>query len=126
MVKIASIFVPAYKKAPFPGQTPEPFPNATVDQFESELVKRTLGVVKNKPVDRLMVDPGRKAPYHLLMVRYDFEIDTTESSLAEVISLALSLFGVEAVTVYLNGEAEDFDASAAEDFAAGLHDWNQS
>lgn len=123
-MKIASIFIPTYAKAPFPGQTPEPYPQKTREKFEHELVKQTLGVVCYKPADRLLVDPGKLAPYRLAVTRYDFEVDTTETALAEVIKLALVLFNVEAVTVYLDGEAEDFDLAAAEDFASGVHDWN--
>lgn len=124
-MKIASIFVPAYVKPAHVGQTPEPQPQKTVEKFEKELVNRVNGVVKHKPHEKLYADQAFGGVGRQVVIRYDFEVDTAEPALAEVISLALSLFGVGMVTVYLDDtEAEDFDASAAEDLSIGAHSWS--
>lgn len=124
-VKIASIFIPAYIRPPYPGQTPEPQPQRTVDKFERELLARVNGIVRHKPHERLSEDKSRGGIVRDLIVRYDFEIDTAEPALAEVIQLALTLFSLEQVTVYLDDtEAEDFDAAAADDLSIGAHDWS--
>lgn len=124
-VKIASIFVPAYVKPATVGQTPEPYPQRSVDQWEKELVARVNGVVKHKPHERLFPDKARGGVDRQVVIRYDFEVDTTEPALAEVIALALNIFNVKMVTVYLDdAEAEDFDADAAESLSIGAHDWS--
>lgn len=124
-VKIASIFIPAYVRPPYPGQTPEARPQRTVDKFERELLARVNGIVKYKPAERLSLDEARGGIVRDLTVRYDFEIDTAEPALAEVIQLALALFTLEQVTVYLDDtEAEDFDKDAADSLSIGAHDWS--
>lgn len=124
-VKIASILVPVYIKPNHQGQTPEVYPTRTVDKWEKELTDRVNGVVKHKPVERLSANTLQGGVERMVVVRYDFEVDTSEPALQEVIALALAIFNVKLVTVYLDDtQAEDFDADAAESLSIGAHDWS--
>jgi len=123
-VKIASIFIPAYVKPAHVGQTPDPQPHRLVEQWERELVNRAPGVVKHKPHDRLYPDKAFGGVGRQVVIRYDFEVDMDEPSLSEIIALALTIFNLKMVTVYLDDtQAEDFDSEAAENLSLGIHDW---
>jgi hypothetical protein len=124
-VKIASILVPVYIRPNHQGQTPEPYGQTIVERWERELVARVNGVVQHKPTQQLFPDHANGGVVRKTVVRYDFEVDTTEPALAEVIALALSIFNVKMVTVLLDDtEAEDFDMDAAEALSIGAHDWS--
>lgn len=124
-IKIASLLVPAYIKPVHEGQTPEVYASRVTEKWETELVARVNGVVKHKPTERLAANPLKGGIARMVVVRYDFEVDTTEPALAEVIALALSTFGVKLLTVYLSDtQAEEFDAEAAEELSIGAHDWS--
>lgn len=126
-IKIASIFIPAYIKPAHVGQTPEVYPSRITEKWERELTARVNGIVKHKPTERLFSDQAFGGVGRQVVVRYDFEIDTREPALAEVIGLALTLFNIPQVTVYRDDtEAEDFDTAAAEELSIGAHAWSEA
>lgn len=125
-IKIASIFVPVYIKPNHHGQTPEVYSSRVVEKWETELTARVNGVVKHKPTEFLFPDKAHGGIERKVVARYDFEVDTAEPALAEVITLALSIFNVKLVTVYLDdAQAEDFDTDAAEELGIGAHAWSE-
>lgn len=126
-IKIASLLIPAYIKPVHQGQTPEVYSSRVVEKWEKELTARVNGVVKHKPTEQLFSNQAHGGIERKVVVRYDFEVDTNEPALAEVIALSLSIFNVKLVTVYLDdAQAEDFDADAAESLSIGAHDWSQT
>lgn len=123
-MKIVSLLVPACLPAPYVGATPTPYQSGTVDRFERELAKMSPLVIRHANSTRLHEDAAGRFAHVQIVTRYDLLVDPAHETAGNAVALALKTFGLDKLAVILGDDAEDMDAGAAADLAAGLHIWN--
>ena len=124
-MKLATLLLPAYLPRAYPGATPTPYQSGTVDKFERELVALSPLIVRHSNSVRLSRDIAGRFAHSEIVTAYDFMWDQETDSLGLAIVLALKSFGLPAITVAFQGEAEEFSLESVEHLMGGLHPWNE-
>jgi hypothetical protein len=125
-MKLASLLIPTYQPRSYAGQTPAPYPMATVDKFEKELVGLSPYIVRYPQFHRLHPDTAGRFVHSQVLTRYDIMVEPEQDTLGAAIKLALTAFGGEKICVLFHEtDVADIDMAEAEQIFEGLHTWNE-
>lgn len=127
-MKLASLLVPTYMPRAYVGATPVAYQSGTVDAFERSLVKLCPAfTIRYGNATRLLHDPENRFVGMQIVTRYDVMVDPASPQLGDVVTLALTSFKLEKLTVVFDdAETADLALGDAGELKDGYHPWNET